>query len=99
RYLAGEAPARAHVDGRTVVITDAGGRVIAANSPAARAGGPDLVSLLGPAQALTTFAERAGVMQIRRPDGVETLAAVHGLTAPFGQLAIVQPVSEVLRDW
>ncbi|MDJ1159010.1 ATP-binding protein [Chelatococcus sp. SYSU_G07232] len=58
-----------------------------------------LVDLLGSAQPLTTFADRAGVMRIALPGGGEAFATVRNLPAPYGQVAVVQPISGALAAW
>ena len=84
--------------GRIVHVSDVSGRVIA-SEPMLGSGSRSLVELLGPAQALTVFAERAGVMRIMLPGGLETLATVRNLAAPFGQVAVLQPVKGALSLW
>ncbi|RYE81957.1 MAG: PAS domain-containing sensor histidine kinase, partial [Hyphomicrobiales bacterium] len=49
--------------GRIVYVSDAGGRLVA-GEPAIGASERSLTDLLGPGQALTVFADRAGVMPI-----------------------------------
>ncbi len=50
-------------------------------------------------QALTTFAEKAGVMRISLADGTDALATVRTLHAPFAQVAFVHPMPAVLAEW
>ena len=90
--------------GRSVAITDQDGQIIAALPPGASNRGPlregaQLVSRLGAAQPLTVFADKAGPMRIVLPNGVEVLASVRNLEAPFGQMAILQPVDSALAEW
>ncbi|MCP8937721.1 PAS domain-containing protein [Alsobacter sp. SYSU M60028] len=91
-------PSHALKEGRVLLVTDDAGRV-AASLPAGVASGASLVEVLGGAQPLTTFADRAGVMQIVLPGGVKAIATVRALAAPNGQLAVVQPVSGALVNW
>jgi two-component system, cell cycle sensor histidine kinase PleC len=58
-----------------------------------------LADVLGQAQPLTVFADRAGVLITMLPDGTRAIATVRNLPAPFGQIAIVQPVAAALADW
>jgi two-component system cell cycle sensor histidine kinase PleC len=58
-----------------------------------------LVAALGPGQALTVFAERAGVMQLSPPGLRPMLGTVHSLKPPFGQVALLEPAAEALHDW
>lgn len=92
-------PPQALKDGRALVIADPTGQVLAASRPGLAPTGSDLTAALGPAQALTTFAERAGVMRITLPGGTEHLAYVHSLEGGLGQVAIVQPMADVLGEW
>jgi two-component system cell cycle sensor histidine kinase PleC len=93
-------PRNAAERGRELYVTDEAGRVVAV------AGGPegqppaDLVTLLGPSQPLTTFAERAGVMTLTLPDGVPALATVRNIhSGRPGQVAVVQSVEDALAPW
>src|SRR5262249_41638243 len=54
---------------------------------------------LGPSQPLTDFAEKAGVLRINLADGGDALATVRTLDPPFGQAAIVYPLTAALSDW
>ena len=54
---------------------------------------------LGTTQPLTILADKAGVMRILLPDGSDALATVRSLRAPFGQIAIIHPMTNVLSDW
>jgi len=86
-------PLAAH--GQQIFVSDAAGRVVASHSPQAPASGV-LADYLG---SLTLFAERSGVLRITMPDGTEALATVRSLPAPYGQVALVHPLSMVLADW
>ena len=91
-------PGRAFLHGRMVLVTNEAG-AIAAALPTAGTPNGTLQDYLGQTQALTTFADRAGVMQIVLANGTEALAIVRQLDAPYGQLAVVQPLSGVYEDW
>ncbi len=93
-----ELPAGALARGRIVLLTDALGSVLATHPPTA-AHPPTLADLLGEAQPLMLFADRAGVMTIRLATGQEGIATVRALPASAGQVAIVQPLSSVLAAW
>jgi len=84
--------------GYQILVTDAAGTVVAAHPARQHPSGP-LTDFLGTTQPLTTFAEKAGVLRIDLADGSPALATVHSLDAPFGQVAIVHPLSAVLADW
>jgi two-component system cell cycle sensor histidine kinase PleC len=91
-------PAFAIQSGRRIMVTDSHGTVIAANPPESMIG-RQLLDILGPAQPLTTFEADAGVLDTNLLDGTRVLATVHSLTAPFGQLAVVQPYNTALAFW
>ncbi len=91
-------PSRANMLGRQVLVSDIQGNVVA-SSQHGPAGRLQLADLLGPAQPLTVFADKAGVLRITLADGQDVLAAVRTLRPPFGQLAIIHPVSGLLADW
>ncbi len=91
-------PSKALSGGRQVVISDQAGNIIA-TSPGSIASKRQLTDLLGPAQPLTVFAEKAGVLRISLADGEDVLAAVRALRPPYGQLAVIHPVSALLSDW
>ncbi|MEN5082220.1 ATP-binding protein [Bosea sp. TWI1241] len=86
-----------HIAGRDriVHVSDAAGR-LNLSEPVIGQGPHNLVDLLGPSQALTEFADRAGVMRVVLPGGVEAFATVRNLAAPLGQLAVLQPVKRAL---
>ncbi len=79
-------------------MTDAAGTIVAA-TPALSGSNATLSDYLGQAQPLTIFAEKAGVMRITLADGTDALATVRTLDPPFGQAAIVQPVTAILAEW
>ena len=83
---------------RFALISDQGGNVIA-RFPADHDTNGVLGELLGSGQALTTFAEKAGVLQITLPDGTDALAMVQTLRPPFGQIAVIHPLDSLLTDW
>ncbi len=91
-------PRRSFALGRQIYVSDRRGALIA-EWPRRQGRAATLVDRLGPAQALTTFAEKAGVMRVILPDGTDALATVRNLLPPHGQVAIVHPVSEALAEW
>jgi two-component system cell cycle sensor histidine kinase PleC len=96
--LARSLPPAALPKDRVLLIANAAGDVLAANPPALPRP-RNLHDLLGEAQALTVFADRAGVMQVRLADDVPALATVRNLTDGSGQIAVVQPLDGALADW
>ena len=91
-------PERALSNGREVLLTDGTGLIVNA-SPAASLGSGSLADRLGPVQPLTTFADKAGVMDVMLSDGRDALATVRTLRPPFGQIALIAPKSGFLADW
>lgn len=83
---------------RRLMIADAGGEVLAIYPPAA-ARPRSLNAVLGDAQPLTIFADRAGVMRVTLPDGKDAFATVRNLAGASGQVAVVHPVDDLLADW
>ncbi|MGQ4272487.1 PAS domain-containing sensor histidine kinase [Terrihabitans sp. B22-R8] len=98
-FIHGEGARSFSGEGRGVLITDAHGNILAITGSALASPGSSLDAALGPAQALTTFADQAGVMNIVTPVEGPALATVRNLPAPFGQMAMVQPVSAALEGW
>ena len=96
--LAASLPGRALTRGRRVLVSDASGAVRFA-MPDGSVGEEQLADVLGPAQPLTAFANKAGVMRITLASGEDVLATVHALPAPLGQIAIIQPMRAVLAEW
>ena len=85
--------------GRAIYLADETGRVVAATGAPEGQPPADLVTLLGPAQPLTTFADRAGVMTLALPDSSQALAIVRRLKNGAGQVAVVQHVADALEPW
>ena len=91
-------PGRALAGGRQILVSDRAGNVVAA-LPQLGHRRKLLSDLMGPAQPLTVFAEKAGVLRIDLADGQDVLAAVRQLDAPFSQIVVIQPVTDLLTDW
>ena len=90
-------PGRVILNGRRVLIADMSGKIIASAPKGETAS--QISDVLGSSQPLTTFAEKAGVLTLVTPAGTEILATVHSLRAPLGQVALVQPVTDMLAGW
>ncbi len=100
QMLATGLPGNAVDRGRRIYVADESGRIVAVRGAPEGQPPADLITLLGPAQPLTTFAERAGVMIVTLPDGAAALATVRN--APSGrpgQVAFVQNVDDALEPW
>ncbi|TLG78993.1 ATP-binding protein [Methylocystis sp. B8] len=91
-------PQGAHSRGRRILVADERGRVAAAFPPIASKD-LTLAQVLGLEQALVDFADNAGVMRVTLPEGAAALVSVRNLPAPFGQVAMIYPVDNVLGDW
>lgn len=96
--LEAHAPSQALAAGRSAIITDSQG-VIVASTPSGAPSQGRLATWLGPTQPLTTFADRAGVMEITLANDQRVLATVRNLPAPLGQLAVIQPLDDALGPW
>ena len=97
--LSNALPTGATSDGRQVFLTDANGIVIAtAPRDLARENQP-LESAIGDAQLLTTFGERAGVLEVALPDGETAYAALRNLPAPLGAVTVVEPLTGIYKSW
>ena len=97
--LAQVLPDEATAAGRQVYVTDAGGTVLASAPPQPAAEGRALTQTIGEAQPLTTFGARAGVLEIALSSGEHALATVINLQAPFGAVAVIQPVRGIDQPW
>jgi two-component system, cell cycle sensor histidine kinase PleC len=91
-------PERAVTRGQRIFVSDAQGQIVAA-FPASLSRSGRLLDHLGADEALTTFAEKAGVMRVNLADGTDALATVRTLKGPFAQVAFVHPMPAVLADW
>ncbi|PPD44636.1 MAG: PAS domain-containing sensor histidine kinase [Methylocystis sp.] len=91
-------PGRATARGRRILVTDDHGHVAAAFPPIASKDAT-LHDVLGAEQQLTGSSEKAGVVRITLPDGSAALASVQKLPAPYGQLAMIYPLDNVLGEW
>ncbi|WP_324617328.1 sensor histidine kinase [Microvirga alba] len=96
--LAKTMPASALTQSRTLMLVDRAG-VIIASYPATETPPRALAELLGDAQPLALFADRAGVMTIKLATGDDGIATVRSLPASSGQIAIVQPIPRILDGW
>ena len=93
-----DVPAHALARGRQIIVSNLAGEIVAA-FPAHVSVSGTFADHFGPAQPLTTFAEKAGVMRVTLAHGEEVLATVRNLGAPLGQMAILHPIVSVLAEW
>jgi two-component system cell cycle sensor histidine kinase PleC len=96
--LVKELPAGALARGRMLLLADGTGTVRATHPKSATAP-RSLSDLLGEAQPLMLFAERAGVMTIKLATGQDGIATVRSLGGSTSQIAVVQPLANVLGNW
>ncbi|WP_343232387.1 sensor histidine kinase [Microvirga terricola] len=96
--LAKTMPPSALTRNRTLHLVDHNGAIIA-SYPATATAPHALAELLGDAQPLALFADRAGVMTIKLASGDEGIATVRSLPTSLGQIAIVQPIPRLLEGW
>jgi two-component system cell cycle sensor histidine kinase PleC len=85
--------------GRSILVADAGGTIIAATPDAPQMLGRSLPEVLGPLQPLTTSGEIAGTREITLADGDPAFAAVRALKNPVGLVAVVQGRDNALANW
>ena len=92
-------PAWAAGGGRSILVGDVDGNIIASvpNGPTMQ--GRNILDILGPIQPLTTFGAAAGTMEIVLADGATAFATVRALRNPIGMLAVMQPRSDALASW
>jgi two-component system cell cycle sensor histidine kinase PleC len=96
--LARSLPESALTRGRTLLLVDEGGTVLAEYPRTGKA--PErLLDLQGEIQVVATYADRAGVMTITLGDGVQAIATVRKLPMGGGEIAVVQSVPLVLSAW
>ena len=84
--------------GRRVLLVSPDDVIVAANPPLPGSR-RTLTEHLGDMQALSILAERAGVMPVTLPDGSVVIAALRNLPAGRGQVAVLQPLSEITAGW
>jgi two-component system cell cycle sensor histidine kinase PleC len=96
--LARALPDSALSRGRTLLLVDAGGTVLAAYPPT-NAAPQRLTDLQGEIEVVTTYADRAGVMTITLGNGEKAIATVRKLPAGGGEVAVLQGVPLVLSAW
>jgi len=92
-------PAWAAGGGRSILVGDVDGNIVASVPNGPTIEGRNILDILGPIQPLTTFGAAAGTMEIVLPDGATAFATVRALRNPIGMLAVLQPRSEALASW
>jgi two-component system cell cycle sensor histidine kinase PleC len=92
-------PPQVAQSGRLLFVTNPAGVVVATSQSGGPVMGQRLADIVGRTQLMTAFGAQAGVMELVLPDGMAALVTVRALKAPLGQLAIVQPLDDVLTRW
>src|ERR1700719_1216800 len=91
-------PAWAAGAGRSILIADVDGAIIASAPNDASILGRHILDVLGPTQPLPT-ANTTGTTENMLPDGDAVFATMRALRNPIGFLAVVQPRSAALASW
>ena len=96
--LARSLPNPALSRGRTLLLVDEGGTILAAYPHPATT--PErLNGLQDELQVVASYADRAGVMTITLGDGVEAIATARKLPQGRGSIVVVQSVQQILSAW
>ncbi|POR44306.1 ATP-binding protein [Methylobacterium sp. V23] len=84
--------------GRQILLISPNDVIVAANPPLP---GPrrTLTQHLGEMQALSTLGESAGVMTVTLADGSVVIAALRNLPGGRGQVAVLQPLTDITAAW
>ncbi len=90
-------PPHAMENNRAAFFENGEGRITGRTANGFRA--TTLDELLGAAQPLVVLADKAGVMRVRLPGGIEALATVRALPNRMGRLALIQPSGTRTRIW
>ncbi|MEP0232701.1 ATP-binding protein [Roseibium sp.] len=102
RILADSLPAGATSHGRTFLVADKDGLIVASAPLRPMLEGLPITDLFGASQPLTVFGARAGVMAVPATIGnetVETFATVHHLEGRLGMVAVLQPDADIFAEW
>ncbi len=92
-------PAGATSNGRTILLTDPEGIVVATAPMTPNLEGRPITEIMGPSQPLTVFGARAGVLVINTDSSHQFLATVHHLDGQLGMVAVMQPTQDVFAAW
>ncbi|GGB63116.1 PAS domain-containing sensor histidine kinase [Roseibium aquae] len=104
RILAESMPPRATGNGRTLLVSDPDGFIIASAPLQTSLNGLPLSDVFGATQPLLVFGARAGVMPVKADlNGSDTpeaaFATVHHLDGRLGMIAVLQPKTAIFEDW
>jgi two-component system, cell cycle sensor histidine kinase PleC len=82
---------------RQAVVTDQTGRIVGSTYHGVT--GQSLDAVLGTNSPLLIMADSAGVLRITLPKSTDALATVRNLPNGLGQIAVYQPMRDVLESW
>ncbi|MFD1694815.1 PAS domain-containing sensor histidine kinase [Roseibium aestuarii] len=103
RILADSLPSGATSNGRTVLLADTQGRIVASAPLQSTLEGLPLSDLFKSPQPLLIFGERAGVLSVpttlHGTPPAETFVTVHHLGSDLGMLAVLQSEQLVFAEW
>jgi two-component system cell cycle sensor histidine kinase PleC len=91
-------PETAFARGRRVIVTNDKDQ-IAFSAPAISAHVSTLADYLRPDVSLIGPPDKSGVVRVALADGSESLALIHRLPAPFGNVAVIGPLESSLLAW
>ncbi len=84
--------------GRRILVVGSDDQILVAH-PAGSGITGTLTGHIGEDQPVSTFGEAAGAMTLRLADGTDSVVAVHRLRDGQGQVAVLQPVSDIVAGW
>ena len=91
-------PRRLLTHGRRALVTDSEGRVAAAFPPLPKPGAT-ITDVLGVNKDIAALMANGGVMRVTLANGAPALATLRKLPTPFGQVAMIYPIDNVLDNW
>ncbi len=104
RVLADSLPAGATSNGRTILVANKDGTIVASAPLQPTLEGMQITDIFSASQPLTVFGARAGVLTVKAAllrNGVseDTMATVHHLDGRLGMIAVLQPEEDIYADW
>ena len=92
-------PPLAIAAGRSVLLLDPQGMIVAAVPREPPVTGRYIDEILGASQPLTTLGERAGVLRVTLTSDEDVIATVHLNADGMGSVAVMQSISGVFAEW
>jgi two-component system cell cycle sensor histidine kinase PleC len=104
RVLADSLPTGATKNGRTILVADPDGNIVASAPLQPLLEGRPIGDLFGASQPLTVFGARAGVLSVKAvlndsEPAEDALATVHHLDGRLGMIAVLQPEANIFAEW